>query len=188
MYSQCLLKFWTHQLFLLASKCGLHVCLIRILSLVSFHYLELRNRISYINLSKFLSSPMLRAQLHHSHISPSLLLSFESKPNILSFFLFFFSFLFLWFFFFGPWIQLQVTYLALSSLFGIKHRLFMNFVRLVHILCFIWPYENGLIKQFKHKDQCLICNASPTYFGIFFSFFVFMKNLFELIFKMSHDI
>ena len=89
MYSQCLLKFWTHQLFLLASKCGLHVCLIRILSLVSFHYLELRNRISYINLSKFLSSPMLRAQLHHSHISPSLLLSFESKPNILSFFLFF---------------------------------------------------------------------------------------------------
>ena len=58
-------------------------------SLVSFHYLELRNRISYINLSKFLSSPMLRAQLHHSHISPSLLLSFESKPNILSFFLFF---------------------------------------------------------------------------------------------------
>ena len=98
MCSQCLLKFWMHQLSLLASKCGLHVCLIRILSLVSFHYLELRNRISYINLSKFLSSLMLRAQLHHSHISPSLLLSFESKPNILSFFLFFLFVLifFLW--------------------------------------------------------------------------------------------
>ena len=102
MCSQCLLKFWTHQLFLLASKCGLHVCLIHILSLVSFHYLELRNRISYINLSKFMSSPMPRAQLHHSHTSPSLLPSFGSKPNffffLFSFFLFFLFVLifFLW--------------------------------------------------------------------------------------------
>ena len=148
MCSQCLLKFWTHQLFLLASKCGLHVRLIHILSLVSFHYLELRNRISYISLSKFMSSPMPRAQLHHSHTSPSLLPSFGSKPN---FFFFLFSFFFLFFlfvliFFFGLWIQLQVTHLALSSLFGLKHRLFMNFVRLVHVLSSISPYENGLIK------------------------------------------
>ena len=34
------------------------------------------------------------------------------------------------FFFFGLWVQLQVTNLALLSLFGLKHRLFMNFVRL----------------------------------------------------------
>ena len=52
MCSQCILKFWTqrlNQLFLLASKCGLHVCLIRILSLVSFQYLGLRNRKSKNN-------------------------------------------------------------------------------------------------------------------------------------------
>ena len=91
------LKFWTqhlNQLFLLASTCGLYVCLIRILCLVSFHYLALRNRMSYINLSKFMLSPMLKAQLYHLHISLSHLSSFESKPNILSFVsfsLFFFS-------------------------------------------------------------------------------------------------
>ena len=165
---QCLLKFCAHQLFLLASECGLHVCLIRIISLVSFHYLELRNRISYINLSKFMSSPMLRTQLHHSHISPSLLPSFGSKPNFFFFFFFFFLFCFvLIFFFFGLWIQLQVAHLALSSLLRLKHRLFMNFVRLVHILCSIWSYENGLIKQFKHKNQCPICNVSPSCFGYF---------------------
>ena len=142
-------KVWTqhlNQLFLLASKCGLNVCLIRVLSLVSFHYLGLRNRMSYINLSKFMFSPMLKAQLHHLHISLSHLSSFEFKPNILSFFFFFF------FFFFGLWIQLQVTHLALSSSFGLKHRLFMNFARLVHILCSIWPYEHGCIKKFKRKD------------------------------------
>ena len=98
---QCLLKFCAHQLFLLASECGLHVCLIRIISLVSFHYLELRNRISYINLSKFMSSPMLRTQLHHSHISPSLLPSFGSKPNFFFFFFFFFLFCFVLIFFFS---------------------------------------------------------------------------------------
>ena len=143
MCSQCLLKFWTQrlkQLFLLASKCGLHVCLIRILSLVSFCYLELRNRMSYINLSKFMFSPMIKAQLHHSHLLFSLLSSFEFKPN-------FHFFLFLFFvFFFRLWIQLQVTHLAPSSSFGLKHRLFMNFARLVHILCSIRPYGNGPMK------------------------------------------
>ena len=168
------LKFWTqhlNQLFLLASTCGLYVCLIRILCLVSFHYLALRNRMSYINLSKFMLSPMLKSQLHHSHISLPHLSSFYSKPNILPFF------------FFWLWIQLQVTHLALLSSFGIKQRLFMNFARLVHILCSIFPYENGLTKEFKHKDQCPIYNASPSCFGKFL-----VKNLFELVFKMSHDI
>ena len=64
MCSQCLLKFWIqclNQLFLLASTSGLYVCLIRILSLASFHYLGLRNRMSYTNLSKFMHSPMLKA-------------------------------------------------------------------------------------------------------------------------------
>ena len=76
MCSQYLLKLWTqhlNQFFLLASKCGLHVCLIRILSLVSFYYLGLRNRMSYINLSRIMFSLMLIAQLHHSHISHTLL-------------------------------------------------------------------------------------------------------------------
>ena len=99
--------------------------------------------------------PMLKAQLHHSHFSLSHLSSLGTKSNIL-----FFSF-----FFFGLWIQLQVTHLALSSSFGLKHRLFMNFATLIHILFSIWPYENGLIKQFKHKDQCPIYNASPSCFG-----------------------
>ena len=166
MCSQCLLKFWTqrlNQLFLLASKCELYVCLIRILSLVSFHYLVLKNRMSYINLSKFRFSPMLKAQLHHSHLSFSLLSSFESKPN---FHFYTFSFLLL-FFFFGLWIQLQVTHLALSSSFGLKNRLFMNFARKVHILCSIRLYENGLIKELKHKNQCPIYNAIPSCFGKF---------------------
>ena len=87
------------------------------------------------------------------------------------------------FFFFWLWIQLQVTHLALLSSFGIKQRLFMNFARLVHILWSIFPYENGLTKEFKHKDQCPIYNASPSCFGKFL-----VKNLFELVFKMSHDI
>ena len=43
----------------------------------------------------------------------------------------------------------------------------MNFARLVHILYSIRPYEKGFIKQFKHKDQCPIYNASPIYFGKF---------------------
>ena len=127
---------------------------------------------------------MLRAQFHHSHFLPSLFPSFESKPNILSFFFFFFSFSLI-FFFFGLWIQLQVTHLALSSSFGLKYRLFMNFVRLVHILCSIWPYENGLIKQFKHKDQCPICNASPMYFGIYFLFFILWKTYLNLYLKWA---
>ena len=98
---------------------------------------------------------MLKVQLHHLHYSLSHLSSFESNPNILSFF------------FFGHWIQLQVTHLALSSSFGIKHRLFMNFARLLHILCSIWPYEHGRIKKFKCKDQCPIYNASPSCLGKF---------------------
>ena len=96
------------------------------------------------------------------HISYSL--SFphlNSSPTFISFLSFFFSFIF----FFGLWIQLQVTHLVPSSSFGLKHRLFTNFARLVHILCSIRPYENGLIKQFKHKDQCPIYNESPSYFG-----------------------
>ena len=56
----------------------------------------------------------------------------------------------------------------------------MNSVRLVHILCSIWPYENGLIKQFKHKNQCHICNASPTYFG---KFLFLWKTCFKLYLK-----
>ena len=114
---------------------------------------------SYTNLSKCMFSPMLKAQLNHSHFSCSHLSSLRSKPNIL--------FLFFRLFFFGLWIQLQVTHLALSSSFGLKHRLFMNFARLVHILCSIWPYEIGLIKQFKRKDQCPIYNASPSCLGKF---------------------
>ena len=78
----------------------------------------------------------------------------------------FFAFLYS-FYFFRLRIQLQVTHLALSFSFGLKHRLYMNFARLVHILCSIRPYEKGLIKQFKHKDQCPIYNASQTYFGKF---------------------
>ena len=107
MCSQCLLKFWMHQLSLLASKCGLHVCLIRILSLVSFHYLELRNIISYIKFLKFMSSTMLRAQLHHSHIFP---LSFPHLNPSPTFFLsFYFSFLFFFFDFFFLWALNPIT-------------------------------------------------------------------------------
>ena len=50
----------------------------------------------------------------------------------------------------------------------------MNFVRLVHVLSSISPYENGLIKQFKHKDQCTICNASPTYFRKFIFLLIYL--------------
>ena len=105
---------------------------------------------------------MLKAQLHYSHTS------FESKPNIPSFF-----FLGGW----GQlWIQLQVTHLTLSPSFGLKHRLFMNFVRLVHILYSIRPYENRLIKELKHKNQCPIYKASPTYFGkILFSWKTYLN-------------
>ena len=109
----------------------------------------------------------------HLNPSPTFFLSF-------SFLFFFFDF-----FFFGLWIQLQVTHLTLSSSFGLKYRLFMNFVRLVHILCSIWPYENGLIKQFKHKDQCPICNASPMYFGIYFLFFILWKTYLNLYLKWA---
>ena len=147
---------------MLESTWGLYACLICILSLASFHYLGFRNRMSYINLSKFMLSPMLKAQLHHLHISLSHLSSFESKPNILSFVSFS-----LFFFFFGLWIQSQVTHLALRYSSGLKHRLFMNFARLVHILCSIWPYENGLINEFKQKNVCPIYNASPSYIGKF---------------------
>ena len=89
-----------------------------------------------------------------------------------------FSFSFLWFFFFGLWIQLQVTHLTLSSSFGLKHMLFMNFVRLVHIFCSIWPYENGLINKFKHKYQCPTCNASPSCFGKFLFLWKTCLNLY----------
>ena len=112
---------------------------------------------------------MLKAQLHHSHISLSHLSSFESKPSIPSFFFFSFWFFFplLFFFSLGLWIQSQVTHLTLSSSFELKHRLFINFARLVHILYSVRPYENDLVKEFKHKNQCPIYNASPTYFGKF---------------------
>ena len=143
---------------------------------------------SYINLSKFMFFPMLKAQLHHSHFSFSHPSSLGSKPNIFFLFLLFFFF-FLPFFFFGLWIQLQVTHLALSSSFGLKHRLFMNFARLVHILCSIWPYENGLIKQFKHKDQCPIYNASPSCFGKFLFLWKTCLNLYSkwaMIFRSPH--
>ena len=74
------------------------------------------------------------------------------------------------------WIQLQVTHLTLSPSFGLKHRLFMNFVRLVHILYSIRPYENRLIKELKHKNQCPIYKASPTYFGkILFSWKTYLN-------------
>ena len=43
----------------------------------------------------------------------------------------------------------------------------MNFARLVHILCSIWPYENGLINEFKQKNICPIYNASPSCIGKF---------------------
>ena len=67
-----LLKFWTQhlkQIFLLALECGLNVCLICVLSLVSLHYLGLRNRMSYINLSKFMFSLFLKPNyiIHTSH-------------------------------------------------------------------------------------------------------------------------
>ena len=87
---------------------------------------------------------------------------YPSTTSFLSFPFLFLCFFFFSSFFFGLWIQLQVTHLTLSSSFGLKHRLFTNFARLVHILCSIWPYENGLIKEFKHKNQCPIYNASPT--------------------------
>ena len=167
-----------NQFSLFTLKCGLHVCPICILSLVSFHYL---GQNSIFQNSCFLL--LLKAQLHHSHISHSLLPSFGSKPN----FIFFFSFSFFFppfFFFFGLWIQLEDTYLALTSSFGLKHKLFMNFARLVHILCSIRPYKNGLIKEFKYKNQCPIYNASPTYF---WKISFLMKNLFELVFEISHD-
>ena len=89
-----------------------------------------------------------------------------------------FSFSFLWFFFFGLWIQLQVTHLALSSLFGLKHRLFMNFARLVHILCSIRLYENGLTNKFKHKNLCPIYYASPSCFGKFLFLWKTCLNLY----------
>ena len=144
---------------------------------------------SYINLSKFMFFPMLKAQLHHSHFSFSHPSSLGSKPNIFFLFLLFCFFFFAFFFFFGLWIQLQVTHLALSSSFGLKHRLFMNFARLVHILCSIWPYENGLIKQFKHKDQCPIYNASPSCFGKFLFLWKTCLNLYSkwaMIFRSPH--
>ena len=104
MCSQCLLNFWTqrlNQLFLLASKCGLNVCLICVLSLVSLHYLGLRNRMSYINLSKFMFSLCLKPNyiIHTSHtlIFPHL----DPRPTFFFFFwLFFFSFSFFLAFFF----------------------------------------------------------------------------------------
>ena len=67
----------------------------------------------------------------------------------------------------------------------------MNSVRLVHILCSIWPYENGLIKQFKHKDQCHICNASPTYFGKFLFLWKTCFNLYlkwDMTFRSPHPL
>ena len=65
----------------------------------------------------------------------------------------------------------------------------MNFARLVHILCSIWPYENGLIKQFKHKDQCPIYNASPSCFGKFLFLWKTCLNLYSkwaMIFRSPH--
>ena len=91
MCSQCLLKFWTQrlkQLFLLASKCGLHVCPICILSLISFHYLGLRNRMSYINLSKFMFSICLKPN-YIIHTSHSLIFPHLEPSPIFFFFLFF---------------------------------------------------------------------------------------------------
>ena len=67
----------------------------------------------------------------------------------------------------------------------------MNSVRLVHILCSIWPYENGLIKQFKHKDQCHICNASPIYFGKFLFLWKTCFNLYlkwDMTFRSPHPL
>ena len=123
------------------------------------------------------------------HTSHSLILP-HLDPSPTFFFFFFLFFFFLpFFFFFGLWIQLQVTHLALSSSFGLKHRLFMNFARLVHILCSIWPYENGLIKQFKHKDQCPIYNASPSCFGKFLFLWKTCLNLYSkwaMIFRSPH--
>ena len=54
----------------------------------------------------------------------------------------------------------------------------MNYARLVHILCSIWPYENGLIKKFKHKDQCSIYNASPSCFEKFLFLWKTCLNLY----------
>ena len=116
--------------------------------------------------------PLLKVQLHHSHFSLSSSLTWIQAQHSF-FFFFFFAF-----FFFGFWIQLQVTHLALSSSFGLKHRLFMNYARLVHILCSIWPYENGLIKKFKHKDQCSIYNASPSCFEKFLFLWKTCLNLY----------
>ena len=99
MCSQCLLKFWTqrlNQLFLLASTYGLYVYPIHIRSLVSFHYLGLRNRMSYINLSKFMFSLCLKPNyiIHtsftlsfpHLDLSPILLCSFTFSFSLLFFF------------------------------------------------------------------------------------------------------
>ena len=102
--------------------------------------------------------------IHISHIlffphldpSPTTVLSFSLS-----------LLLFIFYYFYRFWIQLQVTHLTLSSSFRLKHRLFMNFARLVHNLCSIRLYENGLIKELKHKNQCPIYNASPIYFEIF---------------------
>ena len=149
---------------MLASKCGLHVCLIPILSVVSIYYLRLINRISFINLSKFMFSLCLKPNyiIHTSHslIFPHL----NPSPTLLSFF---------W----GGGGSFGSNYKSLiSPSFGLKHRLFMNFVRFVHILYSIRPYENGLIKEFKHKNQCPIYKVSPTYFGkILFSWKTYLN-------------
>ena len=138
---------------------------------------------SYINLSKFMLSLCLKPNyiIHTSHslIFPHL----NPSPT------FFLSFSFSLFFFFGLWIQLQVTHLALSSSFGLKHRLFMNFARLVQILCSIRLYKNGLINKFKHKNLCPIYNASPSCFEKFLFLWKTCLNLYlkwAMTFRSPH--
>ena len=129
---------------------------------------------------------LLKAQLHHSHIWHSLLPTFESKPNFLSFLLFFF---------FG-------FFLSLGFGSNYKSLISPSCPHLVLSICYSWilqgwstpyalfrPYVNGLIKEFKHKDQCPIYNSIPSYFGKFIFSWKTYLNLYlkwTMTFKSPH--
>ena len=103
----------------------------------------------WTNLAKFMFSLCLKHN-YIIHISHSLSFThLNPSPTFISFLSFFFSFIF----FFGLWIQLQVTHLVPSSSFGLKHRLFMNFARLVYILC------SNLMKMVLSKNLSARMNA-----------------------------
>ena len=132
---------------------------------------------------------LLKAQLHHSHT-----LSFPHLNPSPTFFLSFLSFLG-FFFFFGFFFSLG---------FGSNYKSLISpsCPHLVLSICYSWilqgwstpyalfrPYVNGLIKEFKHKDQCPIYNSIPSYFGNFIFSWKTYLNLYlkwTMTFKSPH--